>query len=114
MRHKLRFSPQAVRDIEEALEYTLEQFGERKQEQYKDLIRLALADIAVNPDDPRAKRRPELHPDARTFHLSRRGMHARHFLLYRVTADRHVDIGRLLHDSMDLARHVPEGFGADE
>mgnify|MGYP001182389650 CR=1 FL=1 len=77
----LRFSKPAVRDIEDVLGYTLAQFGEQKHEQYKWLIRQALLDIAADPNRPPARRRPELHPDARTFHISRRGMRARHFFL---------------------------------
>jgi toxin ParE1/3/4 len=114
MTRGLRVSPQAFRDIEDALAYTREQFGDRKFEQYEHLIREALADIAENPEGPRARRRPDIHADARTFHLGHRASRARHFLLYRIAADGHVDIGRLLHDSMDLKRHLPEGFAAEE
>jgi hypothetical protein len=32
---------------------------------------------------------------------------ARHVLLYQVTADREIRVVRILHDSMDLARHLP-------
>lgn len=114
MKRKLRISRQALRDIEDVLAWTREQFGDRKLAEYEELIRAALADVAANPDDPHARRRPEIHPDARTFHLARRGKRARHFLLYRVAADGHVDVGRLLHDAMELKRHLPEGFGAAE
>ena len=109
MSFRLRISTAAVRDIEQVLAHTLQEFGLRQYEQYKDLIRTALADIVANPNRPSA-RRPELHPDARTFHLARPGRDARHFLLYRVVGE-FVDVGRLLHDSMDLRRHLPKGFG---
>ena len=112
MSFTLRFSRTAVRDIEEILAYTLTHFGARKHEQYKALIRQALRDIAADPDRSPAKRRPELHRDVRTFHIARQGRRARHFLLYRVVGDRFIDIGRLLHDSMDLKRHLPPGFEA--
>src|SRR5438093_13629627 len=95
---KLRFSSDAVRDIEEVLAHTQEQFGERQRERYKALIRDALADIGHDPEAPPAKRRPEIHRDARTFHLSRRGRHARHYFLYRIVeseGQRFVQIGRL-------------------
>jgi plasmid stabilization system protein ParE len=101
MSDTLRISDRAARDIEGALAYTLDQFGARKQSIYRALIRDALTDIAADPDRAPAKRRPELHPDARTFHIARRGRPARHFFLYR-----------LLHDSMDLQRHLPHGFEA--
>src|SRR4051812_759613 len=97
----LRLSKRAIRDIEDVLAHTLEQFGPRQQERYKVLIRDALRDIAAHPDRLPAKSRPELHREARTFHIARRGRPARHFLLYRVLEQGVVDVGRLLHDSMD-------------
>jgi toxin ParE1/3/4 len=114
MRAKLRFSARALEDIEDVLAYTVAHFGEKKCQEYKELIRLALEDIETSPDRQPAKRRPEVHPDARTFHIGRRGRRARHFFLFRVTSDQVIDIGRLLHDSMDLQRHLPEGFGATD
>ena len=67
MIRELRFSPQAFRDIEDAL-----------------------------------------------LHLARPGRRARHFPLYRIAADGHIEIGRLLHDSMQLRRHLPKGFESEE
>jgi toxin ParE1/3/4 len=100
--------------MEAVLAYTLEHFGERKCEQYKSLIRQALADIAADPHRPGAKHRPEIHTEARTFHISRRGKPARHIMLYRITGEHYVDVGRLLHDSMELNRHLPDGFESEE
>ena len=114
MKYTLRISMRAVRDMQNALAHTRERFGERKHDQYKRLIRDALKAIATHPDRPPAKRRPELHPDARTFHIARRGKRARHFFIYRVSEDRFIDIARLLHDSMDLEQHLSEGFATGE
>lgn len=113
MRFKLRFSMNAVRDMEAALAYTVRHFGEQKHDDYKSLIRLALKGIVSNPFGFPAKHRPELHPEARTYHLARRGKRATHFFLYRVHEDKFVDIGRLLHDAMELERNLPPGFGTD-
>jgi len=110
MAHELRFSPGAIEDIEEVLLYTLARFGERKYMEYAELIRLALEDIRANPDQIPPKRRPQIHLDARTFHIARRGRAARHFLLYRIVGEEFVDVGRLLHDAMDLHLHLPGGY----
>src|SRR5689334_25334496 len=112
MSYTLRISDRAVRDIEEALAYTLDQFGARKQAAYAKLIQNALGDIVADPTCAPAKQRPELHPHARTFHIARRGKPGRHFFLYRIADDQNVDVARLLHDSMDLQRHLPHGFEA--
>jgi toxin ParE1/3/4 len=114
LKFTLRFSQLAIQDIEDVLAHTLMRFGHQKHEQYKLLIRLALTDISLDPDRPPARKRPELHPNARTFHIGCRGKRARHFFLYRVIDETTVEIGRLLHDSMDLKAHLPEGFDVDE
>lgn len=107
---RLRVSVQAQRDIEDVLGWTLKEFGERKYDEYRELIKEAILKVAQNPESCRS--RPELHPSARTFHLATRGRRARHFLLLRVAPDGVVEIGRLLYDGMDLASHLPEGFEA--
>ena len=114
MRFSLRFLKDASDDIDNVLKHTFDHFGDEQLELYKRLIRAALADISTNPNSPKAKRRPELHRDARTFHIARRGGNARHFILFRFVDDRVIEVGRVLHDSMDLRRHLPEGFAAED
>ena len=110
MSRQIHISDKAMHDIEAALAWTLEQFGERKYAEYREIIRLALIDIATNPNQAPAKHRPEIHPDARTFHLSRRGQRSRHFLLFRIVDDQTIEIGRLLYDAMELSSHLPPEY----
>ena len=112
MSHPVRILPAVRGDIEDALTLTLRKFGERKYNGYRDLIRAAIERIAANPDDPRARRRPEIHAKARTFHIGRRNQRARHFFLYRVADDGVVEFARFLYDGMDLAQHLPPDYGA--
>jgi len=42
----------------------------------------------------------------RTLHMRKRGRRGRHFLLHSETEDE-VKIQRVLHDSMELSRHLP-------
>jgi toxin ParE1/3/4 len=37
----------------------------------------------------------------------------RHLLLYRILAPELIGIGRILHDAMELERHLPPDYGAD-
>jgi len=69
-------------------------------------------EVVSDPDCVQAKRRPEIHANARTFHLTRPGQQARQFLLFRVTDEGIVEVGRLLYDGMDLPQHLPPGFEA--
>ena len=46
-----------------------------------------------------------------TLHVARYGRKGRHFLLFRLGAEQEalcIDVLRILHDGMDLQRHVPE------
>jgi|SRR5579859_6564913 len=110
MRFKIRFSPEAVRDIEEVLRFTLDNFGDRKCNQYRDLIRDALAAISKDPFSIHSKPRPEIHPTVRTYHIGRPGKKARHLFLYRYDKSDTVVVGRLLHEAMDTSRHSPWDF----
>lgn len=108
MTFQIRISKQAQSDIEEVLAWTLREFGERKYDEYRALLKQALIELAGDPES--ARRRPELHKSSRTFHIARRGKRARHFFLLRIADDGVVEIGRLLYDGMDLAEHLPPGY----
>ncbi len=79
-----------------------------------------IIDIAESPDRPGCVAREELAADARTYHLwhsrnrvgKRPGVVSkpRHFLLFRISAKGGIEIGRVLHDKMDLASNLPSGF----
>jgi len=71
---------------------------------------LALKDIAADPDQYPATSRDEIHPDARTFHIARKGQRARHFFLFRIKDDEYIEMARLLHDSMELSNHLPPDY----
>ncbi len=59
-------------------------------------------------------------PGARTYHLtfSRKGVEGkvvkapRHLILYRLNSAS-LEVGRILHDSRDLDRHLPELYRAE-
>jgi toxin ParE1/3/4 len=84
------------------------------------LLVRAILDVASDPDLPGSSRRPEIAATARTYHLIHSRNHVatkvgrvkrpRHFLLYRTRPDGIVEIGRVLHESMDLAKHLPDEY----
>jgi toxin ParE1/3/4 len=121
---RFRLSPLAERDIEAILAWTHEHFGERGRLRYEALLVRAIQDVADDPMRAGSLARPELAPGARTYHLrlsrdrivpaSQRVRRPRHFLLYRARQDEPVEIGRVLHDGMDLARHLPDDYGPEE
>jgi len=113
-------SSAADADMDSVLTRTYEHFGESARRRYAALLVRAIMDVAENPDRAGSHARPEIAPNARTYHLlhSRNRVTAdvgrvkrpRHFLLYRILAKDEIVIGRVLHDSMDLPRHLPEDY----
>ena len=112
---RLRVSARAEADIVDILSWSQAQFGEAARRRYETLIATALLDISVEIERPGSTPRPELGDGVRSWHLmlSRdratdadgRVQRPRHFLLYRVDGDR-VVVGRVLHDAMELDRHL--------
>ncbi len=115
-----RLAPRAEHDIEAILEWTYEHFGEKVRTRYEALLAKAILDVADEPERAGSHTRPEIADSVRTYHLRHsrdrvetvigRVRHPRHFLLYRLNDDGRVEIGRVLHDSVDLKRHLPDDY----
>lgn len=112
---RYRLSAAAQADIAEILAWSHEQFGEDARLRYEALIMAALRDIAEQPERAGSLARPELGSGVRSWHLRLSRDRARgalgvvhkprHFLIYRPESDLLV-LGRVLHDAMELARHL--------
>ena len=112
---RYRLSDAAQADVINILAWTHEQFGEAARLRYESLIVAALRDVATQPDRPGSIARPELGLGVRSWHLRLSRDHVgtgadgvrrpRHFLIYRFEPALLV-VGRVLHDAMELARHL--------
>jgi toxin ParE1/3/4 len=112
---RYRLSDAAQVDVINILAWTHEQFGDAARPRYEKLVVAALRDVATQPDRPGSSARPELGAGFRSWHLrlSRDQLGAgagvvrrpRHFLVYRFEPALLV-VGRVLHDAMELARHL--------
>lgn len=110
-------APAAAADIEAILAWTHEQFGETARLKYEALLVQAMIEVSQRPNRTGCTPRDEIAPGAFTYHLwhsrnrvSRtrgRVRRPRHFLVFRRRQDGTVEIGRVLHDSMDLSTHGP-------
>jgi toxin ParE1/3/4 len=115
---RYRLSRQAEQDIEAILEWTHKEFGEKVRRRYEALLTRAITDVAENPERTGSRARPEIAVGTRTYHLRhsrdrvRKSIgtihRPRHFLVYRLRDEDQVDIGRVLHDGMDLKLHLPD------
>lgn len=96
-------SEDADADIDSILLWTQEHFGLRQAHAYNERIAATLETLAHDPLPPTSKARDDdVGAGFRTLHLGRR---ARHLVLYRVEDER-VHVVRILHDSMELSRHL--------
>ena len=114
-------SPAAEHDMEAILAWTHERFGASGRLRYEALLVRAILDVADDAERTGSQKRLEIAPAARTYHLwhsrnrveaaTGRVRHPRHLLLYRTCdPDGPIEIGRVLHDSMDLLQHLPEEY----
>lgn len=97
----------AQQDFDDIVIWTVKQFGKSQAKTYADIIRAALLHLQQGPLAPGAKNRADLGPDLHTLNIAMRGRRGRHFLLYRPRADGIIEILRILHQSMDVERHLP-------
>jgi toxin ParE1/3/4 len=113
-------APKARSDIASILAWTEENFGPQTLNRYAKLIATAIEQVAENPERVGSSQRPEIAEHRRTYHLyfsrtaaGRAGdriRQPRHLLLYRVTESISLEIGRVLHDSMDFQANLPDEY----
>jgi toxin ParE1/3/4 len=109
-------SPLALKDVEDILVWTIEHFGEQASQRYELLLGEAIQQVADQFDRPGSHQLLDVGPNVYSYHLrhscnrvrdkSQRVKEPRHFLIYRVNIDGIVEIARVLHDSMDIVRHI--------
>jgi toxin ParE1/3/4 len=105
----VKLSDTAEKNFQGIVEWTAENFGEIQALIYAETLAHALEALAEGPSLVDAKQRDEILKGLRSLHVARRGRKGRHFILFRVAGgdDRKViEVLRVLHDSMDLPRHL--------
>ena len=106
-RWRVRLGAAAEVDFANILKWTTENFGTRQSRVYRDTLVQAIGELADGPDAAGSKARDDIMPGLRTLHMARRGRRGSHFLMYRAAPNDTIEIVRILHDRMDLLRHVP-------
>lgn len=119
---RLRIGRTPKDDIEDLLAWSEERFEVAARQRYERLLSRALLDIAEDLARPGVKARPELGTDVvqlspvlqprksseRAGPATGRVLRPRHFNVRRLAEPGLVDILRVLHDSMEVSRHLPE------
>jgi toxin ParE1/3/4 len=103
---RVRLGAAAELDFGNILKWTTENFGARQAGIYRETLLQAIAELAAGPDTKGARVRDEIMRGLRTLHVARHGRRGRHFLMYRAEK-RTIEIVRILHDAMELSRHLP-------
>lgn len=118
-----RLSTWARADIVDILAETEDRFGHVARERYQKLLVTALRDLGNAPERIGCRLRPELGDGVLSYHLRHSRERARnetgivhrprHLLLYRIIEPDLIGIGRILHEAMELERHLPPDYGED-
>jgi toxin ParE1/3/4 len=105
----VRLTAAAEVDFQGILRWTVEQFGEAQAHVYAETLSTALESLAAGPKIIGARARNDIAKGLFTLHVARHGRKGRHFILFRTGRDKDrevIEVLRLLHDGMDLARHL--------
>ncbi len=104
----IRLARQADQDIADILTWTKKYFSFQQADVYAETLILALEALTEGPDVIGAKSREDILPGTRVLHVARQGRRGRHFIVFRSKEEHCIDVLRILHDSIDLARHVEQ------
>lgn len=104
---RVRLAEQAERDLLGITLWTVENFSAQQAEIYVETLSLAIEALHDGPEVFGATVRDDLALGVRTLHVARQGRRGRHFVVFRAASEQTIEVLRLLHDSMDLARHLP-------
>ncbi len=104
---RVRLAEQAELDLLSITLWTVENFGAQQAEIYAQTLSLAIEALHDGPEVLGATARDDLGLGVRTLHAVRQGRNGRHFVVFRTAPEQTIEVLRLLHDSMDLARHLP-------
>ena len=100
----------ALEDYQDILQWTVDKFGLDQARTYAETLSAAIEDLCSGPEILGVKARSEIGPDLYTLHVARKARKGRHFLMFQVGHPQGVEVInvlRILHDSMDLQRHLP-------
>lgn len=106
---KIVLSREAETDLANIATWTAENYGKKQAEIYIDAILDTIDELSVG-EPVRSKPRDEIAIGIRTLHMTKRGRRGRHLLVYKAGNER-LTIVRILHDSMEVSRHLPAPDG---
>jgi len=106
----VRLAAAAEDDFNQILRWTAEHFGGQQARVYAVTLSAALQELGAGPGVVGVRARSDIAKGLCTLHVARHGRKGRHFVMFRIGRDQRgetIDVLRILHDAMDLPRHVP-------
>jgi toxin ParE1/3/4 len=91
---KLKFTNNAVKDLSDIWNYTVEAWSESQADKYYKLLLNACSTIAKKPQIGKVYQ--EIYPELKGKRTSK------HIIFYRVMDAQSIEIARILHERMDL------------
>ena len=110
----VRLTAAAESDFRQIVRWSARQFGEIQAETYARTLSSAIEALAGGPETVGVRRREDIGRGLMSLHVARNRRKGRHFIIFRtlrVGEDRFIEVLRLLHDAMELARHLPASDG---
>lgn len=104
---RVRLAELAEQDLLSSILWTVQNFGAHQAEIYAETLSLAIEALHDGPEIWGASACEDIGPGIRTLHVAQQGRKGRHFVVFRAAPEQTIDVLRLLHDSMDLAKHLP-------
>ena len=111
---ELNLAREAENDLEEITSYTARTFAEKALDRYLHLLEVVFLRLRSDPSCSGVR---TVDGDVKKYHLAMSKDAARtdsgvvknprHLVFFRISAER-LEILRILHDSMDFERHLPE------
>lgn len=113
---RVRLAAAAEADFRNILIWTSDNFGAKQARTYSATLSITLRDLTKGLIKSGATPRDDIGKGIYALHVARHGRRGRHFVVFRVGHDivgELIDVLRLLHDAMDLPRHMPTGGGSN-
>jgi toxin ParE1/3/4 len=108
----IRLASAAQEDYQDILQWTVQSFRLAQASTYAETLSAALEDLCDGPEIVGVKARSDISPGLYTLHVARKNRKGRHFVMFQIDpleGEKVIDVLRILHDSMDLQRHLPAG-----
>lgn len=105
----MRLTTAAEADFQNILRWTTERFSDAPARVYAETLSATLEELSASPKLIGVKTRNDIVKGLFTLHVARHGRKGRHFVMFRIGHHHEqevIEVLRLLHDAMDLSRHV--------